>query len=73
MHARELLDRGERRLGALEAGECLVLQRRQDGTQAVGALGMVRAGLVAEAGGMGEEKGHVRPPLWDEVCRKGRG
>ena len=73
MHARQLLDRGGGRLGAREAGEGRVVERRQDGAQPVGPLGMMGAGVVLEAGRMGEQEGHVRLPLRDAVWRKGPG
>jgi hypothetical protein len=43
----------------------LVLQCRQDGAETLGALGMVRARLVAEAGGMGQQQGcHQAGTVW---------
>ena len=37
--------------------EALVLKRVLDGAQAVGPLGVAEAGVVLEAGRMGEEQG----------------
>ena len=45
-----------RRFGAREAGERLVVERRQNRAQAVRTFRMVRPGFVAEAGGMGEQE-----------------
>jgi hypothetical protein len=59
MDVGQFLRLGERRLGALEAGKLLVVERRQHRAQPVGALGMVRAGVVRQEGGVrDQERGH---------------
>jgi hypothetical protein len=56
MGAGDLLDRRLGRLAPLQQGEGLVLQRRQHRPQPVGPLGMAGAGVVADAGRVGEEQ-----------------
>ena len=56
MHARRLLDGRERRLVADQVDEFPGIQRLQHRTQPVGAFGVVRAGIVMQAGAMGQQQ-----------------
>ena len=67
MHARELLDRGARRLGAGEAGERLVVERGQHGAQPVGPFRMVRPGSWPRQAGWVSRSVVIMPPR-DAAC-----
>ncbi len=56
----DLAELGAGRLLALQPLEGLARERIVDGAQAVGTLGMANAGIVLEAGGMGQkQRGHA--------------
>ena len=63
MHAGQLFDSRLRRLFPDQIGEFLGFQGAQDGAQAIGAFGVVRAGVMFQADGMRDEgRGQVRIP-----------
>ena len=63
MDARQLLHRGGGRGDADQGGESRVVERRQDGAQPVGPLGMVGAGIVLEERRMAHQEGRHAFPL----------
>jgi hypothetical protein len=58
MHAQQLLAAGVRRFDAVECREAVVIQRLQHGAQAGRAFGVVEAGSVLQAIGVGIEPHH---------------
>ena len=72
VHARELGARGARRLHAIQRGEAVVVQRLQHRAQPVRALRMTGAGVVIEAGGVGEQE-HGRAGGRGRISGRGAG
>ncbi len=56
MHAAELLDRRLRRLAADQLGEFLRVEGAQHGAQPVRAFRVVGAGVVVQAGAVGQQQ-----------------
>ncbi len=60
MDTGDIVERGARRLAAIEPGEFRRRQRRENGAQALRRFGVIAAGIVVETGGMAVEQGRHR-------------